>query len=197
MWGYHRHNVLCLETSFHQSHYKPMLVLRTQNNFFFKLYYFYFILKLITPHKCLLSFFSSFQTHHVTSTLQWDKIIMLLPKPNNLYVSYYAPLECPSALIHSDVDWLCFQTRCCTTFLSDLHLKIILHNKGNGTTLSFTLKCSLAFVCLPLVCIRKEDWCKCILFLNALCSLSLCFALVFHGQVGISIKYERIWGTIF
>lgn len=130
--------------------------------FFFLSYYFYIILKLITPHKCLLSFFSSFQTHHVTSTLQWDKIIMLLPKPNNLYASYYELLECPSALIHSDVDWLCFQTRCCTTFLSGLHLKIILHNKGNGTTLSFTLKCSLAFVCLAFVCIRNVDRCKCI-----------------------------------
>lgn len=133
MWGYHRYSVLCLETSFHQSHYKSMLVLRNQNTFLLELY-FCIILMLITPHTCLFSFFSSFQTHHITTTLQWDKIIMLWAKPNNLYSSYYALLECPSALIHSDVDWLCFQTRGGTTFLSDLHLKIISQNKGNGTT---------------------------------------------------------------
>ncbi len=94
--------------------------------------YFYIILTLITPHKCLLSFFSSFQTHYITNTLQWDKII-IWPKPDNSYASYYALLEQPSALIHSDVLWLCFQTRGCTTFLSDLHLEIISRNKGNRT----------------------------------------------------------------
>ncbi len=45
--------------------------------------YFYIILMLITPQKCLLSFFSSFQTHYMTNTLQWDKIMLWWPKPDN------------------------------------------------------------------------------------------------------------------
>ncbi len=128
MWGYHRHNVL---RSFHQSHYKPMLVLRTQTTFSGIVFLYY--LMLITPHKCLLSFFSSFQTHYMTNTLQWDKIMLWWPKPDNSYASYYALLEQPSALLHLDVRWVCFQTRGCTTFILELGLEIIWRNKGNRT----------------------------------------------------------------
>ncbi len=39
------------------------------------------------PTQCLLLFFFFFQNHYMTNTLQWDKIMLWWPKPDNSYAS--------------------------------------------------------------------------------------------------------------